>query len=299
MLSGILVGIFGNAIFSMIRGVSYDLFGDRDENLNDRIYESLEKATEAFFEKYDEIYDPHGSFLARETNIELIIKSFFYSKDINLLRDLDRQGFGDIPDVSESHLSSFLEILTEITQNDFLLNKIETQKRHYKVTQELGNDVKKILDSIERLPSKDAENKPNWVFRDEKTGQKIPIETNKKYTERFSNGAEIEYMFNENGTVHVNYKDIYGRVTYTELDLDGNIKNTKLPFNLSEYTLVLPREEIITKSINHSAKGYEETFTLKWGRSGKAKYDDNDKLIDISLSGSWLISANDKTIIPD
>jgi len=250
IMSGILVGIFGNVIFVTIQALVKDFFGENDENLKNRIYELLEMATKEFFENYGEVYIPQSSFLARESNIKLIIRSFFYGNNINLYYELDRQGFDNDPDVSEEHLLFFIETLNKLTEDDFLLSKIKTQKNyyeesknHFEVAKETNNNVNKILDSLNKVPSKGSE-KNKWMFYDNKTGKETPVKIGKRYTDKFSNGVEFEYMFNDAGTVHVNFKDIYGRVTYSEFDLDGNAKNTKLPFDLSEYTLVLPKEEV-------------------------------------------------------
>lgn len=69
MLDGLLIGIFGKRIFAVIQGMVTALLGEKDDDLNNRIYGSLELATKDFFKQYGQIYQPYSSFLARESNI--------------------------------------------------------------------------------------------------------------------------------------------------------------------------------------------------------------------------------------
>lgn len=52
MVGGILIGIFGNLIYDLIKRVLKDSITDKDVDLIDRIHCALEKASSRFFEHY-------------------------------------------------------------------------------------------------------------------------------------------------------------------------------------------------------------------------------------------------------
>lgn len=210
LLEGILVGIFGNAIFDIIKTSVKDFVEDKDDDLKNRIYESLERAAKYFFEQHGDIYIPENSFLAREKNIELIIESYNYSNHLDLIEVLDRRSFGNTPDVSEEHLLFFVETLCRITEEDFLLSKIKEEKKHYyksekhyEESKEFREDIKELTNSI---PTKDK-NQPDSSFRelhrDERIIQRIEYlntefdSTFHKINNRFLHRKESEKCYEE------------------------------------------------------------------------------------------------------
>ncbi len=302
MLEGILVGIFGNTIFTIIQSFLTNMFHDKDEDLNNRIYESLEAATEEFFKRYGDIYKtPHNSFIARESNIRLIVNSLFYGNNINLIKEIDRRGFEEEPNVSDEHLHFFIVTLNKIMKEDYLLDKIITEKIHIQESKEANENIKEILETVTGQSTKDVKNNQNkakWQLTDIATGREIPFIEGKKYHQKFPNGVEYIFMFNGNNIL-VDFKDIHGRWSYHELDLEGNAKNNKFPYPISDYKLVVNENDIINRTITPLANGfYQEVITLKWNRISKVIYDKNNEIQELEVSGGWKVSHDSKTISP-
>jgi hypothetical protein len=301
ILEGILVGIFGNSIFAIIQSLMNSFLDDKDDDLNNRIYESLENATKDFFKEYDEIYkNPHSSFLARESNIRLIVKSIYYGKSINLLEELDRRGFDGEPDVSEEHLHFFVATLDKRMKEDYLLDKIIEEKTHLQEAKEVNENVKKILETVIGQPTNETiEKKNNWQLTDLATGKDIPFREGEKYHQKYPNGVEQIFMIKGN-KISVDFKDVNGRWSYHEIDIDsGNATNNKFPYPVSEYKIVVCESDIINKNVVHLTNGfYQETLTLKWDRRSKVIYDSNNKIQQLEVNGGWQVNQNEKTISP-
>jgi hypothetical protein len=75
-----------------------------------------------------------------------------------------------------------------------------------------------------------------------------------------------------------------GTVAYYEVDGDGNVKESKFPYPLSEYQLVIPPEMILRQESRNLPAGFiETTYTLKWSRSVRVIKDGNGKLGELEL----------------
>ena len=303
IVEGVLIGIFGNAIFSIIQSMSNSIISEKDDELNHRIYESLEEATKDFFEKYGSTYrKPEDTFLARESNLQLIISSLFYGKKIDLINEIDRRGFHDELEVKYEHLKFFVNRLNHTMREDFMLDKILEEKTHFQKNSETHDNVKKILDKVNGLASdkEDTSIKPqeSWKITDIKTGQEKPFKEGKRYVQKFPNGMEYNYMI-VNNIMFVEIKDPNGRVSYHEVGMDGSAKNNKFPYPISEYRLVIDETEIVTKKVSPLANGFfYEDITLKWNRTIKTLYDAHGKIKNIEANGGWSVNHNSKTISP-
>ncbi|MGN7296367.1 hypothetical protein [Ferdinandcohnia sp. SAFN-114] len=301
MLEGILMGIFGNTIFAIIQGMVTTLFGDKDDDLNNRIYESLEMATKDFFKQYGEIYrKPHSSFLARESNIRLIVQSVYFGKKIDVLKELDRRGFDNEPDVSEEHLHYFVSNLEKIMKEDFILDKLKEEKKHIEESKVANENIKEILEIVTgQSTTTPTVKKGNWQLTDLATGNEIPFIEGKKYHQKYPNGVEQIFMIKDD-IISVDFKDKDGRWSYHEIDISkGSAKNNKFPYPVSEYKLVVNKSDIINKTVTPLSNGYyQEEMTLKWGRTSKVIYDINDRIQQCNVSGEWMVNHNSKTISP-
>jgi len=89
MIGGILIGVFGNLIYDLIKKSLKGSITEEDADLINRIYCALDEASSQFFHHYgDEFGEPYSSFLARESNIEIIVKSMFYGNRNELVKEL-------------------------------------------------------------------------------------------------------------------------------------------------------------------------------------------------------------------
>lgn len=267
LLEGILVGIFGNAIFDIIKTSVKDFVEDKDDDLKNRIYESLERAAKYFFEQHGDIYIPENSFLAREKNIELIIESYNYSNHLDLIEVLDRRSFGNTPDVSEEHLLFFVETLCRITEEDFLLSKIKEEKKHYyksekhyEESKEFREDIKELINSI---PTKDK-NQPDSSFRelhrDERIIRRIEYlntefdSTFHKINNRFLNRKESEKCYEE--LLNGNSVVIHGKAGSGKSGSIIELKNRLKKENIVHLALKLDRR-VPENSSNNFGKQLE------------------------------------------
>lgn len=299
---GILFGIFGNAIYDIIKGALKDSFSDKDENIIDRIYKALEEASEKFFDKYkDEFGVPSSSFLARQSNIDIIVKSMFYDNNIKLNEKLSKEGFDRVKDVTDEALHFFVDELKNSMLRDFELGKIICEKQHFEESR--VNSIK-MMDMIQTLiqqkyPSDDMlkEDLKGWILKDEQGNESKAIEE-KQYIKKFSNGAEVTFML-KGELIYVEFVDIHHQKSYYEIDINGNVKNLKFPYELSEYKLVISEDDIVHKDVINLLKGYRrEIIKLKWGKQADVIYDENGKLQNFTLSGGWEVKNKGKVIIP-
>lgn len=302
MFGEILIGIFGNAIYDSIKEGLRDIFVDKDDDLVARVYDALEEASKSFFTEFDTDFgEPSSSFLARQDNIDVIIKSMFYGNNYDLVCQLSPIGFDGVPDVSNDALLFFVSKLNEAIMKDFRLNKIITEKNHIIESRETSN---KILDTLNTMLKRDSDKAglkepsfKNWVMKDE-YGNEERIVEGKQYNIRFSNGIDITYMF-KNELIYIDYLDVNGQRSYYELDTNGNVKKSKFPYNLSEYKVLIPEEQIVNKSATNLSNGLiREKIVLKWDRHADLIYNAKGELQYMDLHGGWEVKHMQRTISP-
>jgi hypothetical protein len=302
MLGEILLGVFGNGIYDIIKNVLKDVFHDDDDDLIQKVYCVLEETSKNFFDKYgDEFGIPSSSFLARQSNIDCIVKSLFYGNNYDLQKVLSVKGFDGTKDVTEDALNYFISTLYDNMLRDFRLSKILIEKNHIFQSQETSN---KIIDMLNKLANqgqtsdkKDEETFKGWTMKDS-YGNESPVIEGKSYTFKFPNGAEATYMFKD-GLIYVDFIDIHGQKSYYELDINGNLKDTRFPYELSEYSLIIPGDQIVHKQIMHLPNGLRrEVIKLKWGKQADVIFDSRNKLVNINLHGGWEVRHKEKLIVP-
>jgi hypothetical protein len=198
LIGEILFGLFGNTIYDLIKGTLKDVFLDKDDDLIQRIYNSLEEASSEFFKYYgNQFGKPSSSFLARQSNVEIIVRSIFYGNKIVLDKELSPKGFDADLDVSKEALDFFVNKLNEVMMKDFRLNKIITEKRHIWDSQANHKEIIELFDNITqhgRLLEKNKDSGfSDWIMQDENGNESKLIES-KQYHQIFQNGLEYTYM---------------------------------------------------------------------------------------------------------
>jgi hypothetical protein len=303
MLSGILVGIFGNGIYDIIKFSIKDTLLEKDDDFINRIYNSIEEASKLFFTKFgNEFGEPSESFLARQSNIDIIVKSCFYGNSFELIKEISPQGFDLSENLTYEALYFFVSKLDEVMMKDFRLNKIITEKRHINESKENSNKIMNLLNSLVQQNQKSGDiTKENsfrgWAMKDA-SGNDIPFVEGKKYIAEGDNGVEISCMF-KNGQIYVDFTDIHGQKSYYELDIDGNVKDSKFPHDLSEYKLIIPEEQIVNKNTYTLSNGfYREVIKLKWDKQADVIFNSEKKIQQINLHGGWKVSHLERTISP-
>jgi len=300
IIEGILLGILGNGAYDLVKSLLKDIFGEEDEDLTQRLYQCIEVASKAFFSKYqDEFGNPNSSFLARQENLDKILRSIYYGNDDELINIISPKGFDGAKDASKDSILYFVENLEKAMLNDFRLNMILTEKRHITESREMGDKIYHLLSQIVNSSKNEAvivpDNKEKFTLTDG-TGNKLPFKEGEVYLQKYPNGVQIEYMV-KNGLIYVDFTDLYGQKAYYEVDFDGNVKNTKFPYDLSEYKIDIPMKDIISKENFILPNGCcKEIYKLKWDKSVSIVYDLSRKMQQLEVTGGCSISHRDKLI---
>lgn len=120
----------------------------------------------------------------------------------------------------------------------------------------------------------------------------------KQYILKFPNGVETTYMF-KNGLIYVHLIDVNGQKSYYELDFNGNVKNTKFPYELSEYKIVISDDQIVHENvIQLSNDYYREVIKLKWDKQADVIYNLKRELQQMDLQGGWEVKHLERIMIP-
>lgn len=183
VIESILVGILGNSAYDILKNTFKDICGQENIPIYDNIYKALETCSQSFFQRYDKKYGkPSESFLAREENVKLIMRSMYYGSNINLKNELNRKGYGDIPELTDEDFEFFICELNKEMSKDFQLDKVLTGKafisEQRKGQQALDLKIDKYgLQSIELgekiLQALNAINSNNIKFEKEDTIKRI------------------------------------------------------------------------------------------------------------------------------
>lgn len=302
MIGEILLGIFGNTIYDLIKEILKENLIDEDQELIERIYTALEKTSKEFFNEYgNQFGKPNSSFLARQKNIEIIVKSIFYGNNLNLVQELCSKGFDGARDVTTEALYFFTQQLEVFMMEDFKINKVITEKNHIFENKDTSRKIIELLDNlVEENQVKNnikKEGFDGWVMTDE-SGNTSPLVEGKKHSIKFENGMESTYMFKD-GLIYVDFLDMHGQKSYYELDIHGNVKSSKFPYELSKYKLIIPKDQIVHRNVIPLANGYyREVTKLKWDKQADVVYNFSKEIQHINLSGGWEVKHFEKIILP-
>lgn len=302
MNSGILIGIFGSLIYDLIKESLNDSFRKEDADLINRVQTALEEASIQFFERFgDEFGEPCSSFLAREYNIDTIVKSMFYGNKNDLVKELSPKSFDGTKDVTIEALQFFVDILNEAMMKDFRLNKIIIEKNHisesHETSAKITNLIENLLNQGKVTDDKNNDSFKDWKITDEE-GNEIDFIEGKQYIHKFSNGFEINVMF-KNNLIYIEVLDIHGQKSYYESDMDGNVKDTIFPYALEEYKLIIPHDLIVHRNKINLANGFRrEVIKLKWDKQADVVYNSDDQIAHINIRGGWEVKHKDKVISP-
>ncbi|MFP7277949.1 hypothetical protein SFC11_01235 [Exiguobacterium indicum] len=290
----ILIGLATNAGYEK-------LFKDENASLMyGKLEHYLDKTTKEFFKKHKQYGYDHDSFLAREKNIELILKSMFYDKEIDLINEIDRRGFNNNPEISEEHLKEFLTLFYENCKTDFELSGMMHDKKFRRDTtnslNKLGNDIGELLKQ-KALPKSEEK---GWRVYDAETNEAIEFVEGKKYAFKHKNG--LSQVLKVSGKI-ISYKQTTssGETTYTDFDLEtGTAYNIKPPFPWEEYSIVYDQGEEInkTRTTNWHDGSYKEDIELEFQRKCTAFYNSQGQLTGFEVSGGWSIIHAERKITP-
>lgn len=285
IVEGVLAGIVGNFLHQKLADCFKEVYGVNDDILVDRTYKAFMKACELFFKKYgNEFGLPEDSFLILEENWELILRSIFYSAPkLNASNINPQSPSGDFV-TPELIVEEFVEMLEKEMRRDFLLDKIVSEKEYRENTSFTQSEVLRKIEGLcgkcESGVSDEGEPLPFYYEGKEASHGKI-------YTVRSPNGNVMRAM--------VKGKDIFvehifndGAIAYYEVDINGELKNTKLPYPIEEYEVVVPENLLLKEDIVNGADNTKiRTSYLMWGKKSVAVYNSLGQLIAFKAEGGF------------
>lgn len=288
MITEFLIGIGINGVYDLIKASVKDITEEENSELIEKIYNCVDCSVKEFFEHYHNKYGkPNDSFLARQENYNLIVKQMFYSEK-SLLRDkLNRSGFNGITADDES-IDYFIDCLSNEMKKHYVLDKIIAEK-------ECMNKIDEIYDTISNRHLENKNNKLDFTIKNS-DGKQVPFEKGRIYHKKYENGVEYKIMINEGG-YHVEVKDIYDRVAYYDLDFHGRVTFFKPPFELTEFELVIPNEQVIRQDKYTIPNGYGMIYMFKWDKKVIAEFNNLGKLIGIQAEVKSFTNYDTKKII--
>jgi hypothetical protein len=125
MIESIIAGIISSSVYNHLENV----LSISEDELKKIITIAIENSIDKFYEKYGHRYtQTHDTFLAREENWELLLKSFFYSNDLYTTDSINRKGFKNEHDATDEEVEYFLNQFYFEIKTNHQLDKIITEK---------------------------------------------------------------------------------------------------------------------------------------------------------------------------
>lgn len=273
MIEGVLIGIFGSSAYDLIKRLLKNTFGIENEELTKKVYNALDSASKTFFDRYtDEFGEPHSSFLAREENWKIVLKSTYYSASELSVSDFNLKGFEHSKDATIEAVEYFISCVKDEMQNDWFLDKILTEKTHQDTVIANQNKMSDTLNNILNENGSKQEKEIRLAHTDYPEGW-LP-EEGKPYTKYFDNGCKVNFV-RQGNIIHLEQTLPGGGIVYYEVDPDGNVKDVDLPYPLKEYSLSIPDDLVLRKEERILPNRLVQTFVkLKWG-AGTVRYISN------------------------
>lgn len=124
-----------------------------------------------------------------------------------------------------------------------------------------------------------------------------PIE-GKIYSTKTQTGGKIDYMAQDN-KIFTDYTSPDGKIkSYFVSDPEGNVVDSKLPYDLDEYTVVVPPELELRRSERFMPNGWKSIHVdLKWGGKVDMVLDPNEKLQWVNIDGGVRVNHKLKTFV--
>jgi len=120
----------------------------------------------------------------------------------------------------------------------------------------------------------------------------------KIYTTKTQTGEKFDYMVQDN-KIYTDYTSPDEKMkSYFVFDPKGNVVDSKLPYDLNEYTVVIPPELELRRSESLMPNGWKSVHVdLKWGGRVDMVLDPNEKLQSVNIKGGVRINHKLKTFV--
>jgi hypothetical protein len=150
----VLTGILGNAAWDIVKNLALKILGpgkdtyEQDDMVN-KAYFALEDAAKRFFDKYGKSFGPkHDCFLAREANIETLLRRIRLDCPKIEVKNLDPEGFQGAPKATTEALEFLIAVFEEELKKDRQLADLVEISRHHEKLDDVAMDVKEIKERI-------------------------------------------------------------------------------------------------------------------------------------------------------
>lgn len=281
--------LLGAAAISTVKTLVSDIFQEDNQELLDTVYDAIDYASEKYFDRYgDQFGTPSDSFLSRQENWDVVLRSMFYGQDELKIEDFNLEGYNDAPTPTTKSLEYLIESLLNVMRKNWELDKILSEKKGLR-------QIDEIKSIVGGLAGKKGNNEILvQAFIDKEA--KRPIQ-NKLYELNLENGARLTYMVKKD-TACVEYIFPDGASAYYEVDIEGNVNKYKSPYPLDQYSVVLDHSLIISKSeITQKDGDVRSILELKWGKRIDMITDSKNKLKYFHVEGGCQINHIDRKFI--
>lgn len=121
-------------------------------------------------------------------------------------------------------------------------------------------------------------------------------ETGRFYESRTGEKGKFRYMM-QDGWLHIEQTLEDGAVGYYEINEEGSTRETKLPYPISEYRVVIPDELILSKKRIRSECGtHAVETTLKWSKGTVTEHFIGTTFNGVECSARCAINQVERTI---
>jgi DNA replication protein DnaC len=248
MATGFEIGIFGGKIlWDCVKLSITSLFSGINKEMTDAMYNAAHEAANKFFDKYGNKYGRfENSFLAKQSNWDVILKLVYLSsKEINI-KQIDPRGDEGIVVAPESVIADFLQMLEKEMRDNICLDAMLTMKEILRLEKHSNEMISKLMSKQASLYSEAtvAYNKFGLGERDQTTEPKHFWVFN-------SNSIFVDAIFVE---------PLYEIIHYNHgcRELESDIKQTNF---LDDCLELLKRQKILFLI---GPYGSGKTFLSKW-----------------------------------
>ncbi|MEC0126526.1 hypothetical protein [Paenibacillus pabuli] len=301
MIGEILLGVLGNSAYDILKKIIKKQFGQEDEEIIQMFITSIETTSKHFFDIYGDEYGTlESSFLSVQQNWEVLLRSIFYGAEEIKGENFIISGLGlDKGEVLKG-ANKFLELLQLEMSKQWKLDKILTEKRHMieseKYMKETNEKLSFLENFIKGLASTNQPSKDSEIPSIEANLGINKIEFNKKYKMDFINGASINYMLNQE-LIYVEYVFEDGATAYYEVDYSGAVRNSKFPYPLEQYEIVIPEGMLVDKQVIEFLNGnIHEKFIFRWGKHFTTVKDKQGNILKIDAEVEVEVDHRNKKI---
>lgn len=151
------------------------------------------------------------------------------------------------------------------------------------------------INNDRKIVSNDVINNKEPNFYIKKQGRTEEVENGKVYETILENNTKQRIMIDKDG-YHVEFMDEHGRVTYADVDFNGNMKYVKPPISWSEFTMIIPEDKVLSKQKYNIPTGYGYIYKFKWSKVLIVEYDFKSRITGFEARVRTEVNYNNKTI---